>query len=202
MSQTRTAGSLRDRKREEIREKILSAVAALLAEHPDDDVSFDQVAASSGVSRRTVLNYFPEKEALFRAFWDWANERLDLHQWPQRPEELATLPLETFAAFDRIEGIVRAIQSARSGREMRLMVNDDRRRAYLAAMPEAPFGADPARHRQAAAIAQVLSSPHVWIALKDYWDMDGAEAGEAVSWAIGQLLGTNDFNKGKDDNDT
>lgn len=179
---------LRDQKRAATRQQILEAVAALLIQEPDSELPFDAIAKYAGTSRRTVLNHFPDKRALLKAFWGWVNERLELHQWPESEADLVDLPPQTFAAFDRIEGIVRAVQSSQSGREMRLMVNPERQRAYLEAMAGFAETTDPETFRRAAAVVQVLATPHVWTALRDYWDMDGVEAGEAVSWAVSVLL--------------
>jgi hypothetical protein len=38
--------------------------------------------------------------------------------------------------------------------------------------------------RRLAAILQLLSSASTWQALRDYWDMDGAEAAEAAALAV------------------
>jgi hypothetical protein len=46
---------------------------------------------------------------------------------------------------------------------------------------------DPDRDRLCAAI-QLLYSATTWATFKDYWNMDGAEAGKAASAAIAGLL--------------
>jgi AcrR family transcriptional regulator len=173
---------------EKTRRLILEAVGLLLEEQGDLGFAFDAIAKRADVSRRTVLNHFPDKNTLMKEFWLYANEKLELHQWPKDFDDLTKLPPATFMAFDGIEGIVRAIQSSESGRKMRLLVNEKRRDAYEAALSDQTL--DPQSARRTAAIVQALSSPHVWLALKDYWDMDGQEAGEAVAWAIQKLLAT------------
>jgi hypothetical protein len=46
----------------------------------------------------------------------------------------------------------------------------------------------PERARQVAAIVQVLMTANTWQALRDHWDLDGAEAAEAVAAALTLLF--------------
>jgi AcrR family transcriptional regulator len=55
---------LRDRKKRQTREAIAAAAARLFAKHGFDAVTTDDVAREADVSRQTVFNYFPTKEAL------------------------------------------------------------------------------------------------------------------------------------------
>jgi hypothetical protein len=47
---------------------------------------------------------------------------------------------------------------------------------------------DRASTRRVAAVLQLLTSAAAWQTLRDYWDMDGKEAGESVALAIELLL--------------
>ncbi len=55
---------LRERKRRETERQIRTAARHLFIEHGYDAVNVEQVAAEANVSRRTVFNYFPSKEAI------------------------------------------------------------------------------------------------------------------------------------------
>lgn len=178
---------LRQAQAEETRRRILAAVETLLQAEPEKPLSFDAVAAASGVERRTVFRHFPNKDALLAAFWTWLNQRVALRTWPETEADLRTMPAETFAGFDRHEGVIRAALASASGREMRMGVNADRQAAFRASLAAAARGVDPRRAEHAAAVAQLLYSASAWQSLKDYWGLDGREAGEAVSWAIGAL---------------
>jgi AcrR family transcriptional regulator len=178
---------LRQAQAEETRRRILAAVEQLLQAEPEKPLSFDAVAAASGVERRTVFRHFPNKDALLAAFWAWLNQRVALRTWPETEADLRTMPAETFAGFDRHEGVIRAALASASGREMRMGVNADRQAAFRASLAAASRGVDPKRAEHAAAIVQLLYSASAWQSLKDYWGLDGREAGEAVSWAIGAL---------------
>lgn len=76
---------LTDRKREAI-------VAAAIAEFRDNGyevTSMDKIAASAGVSKRTVYNHFPSKEELFaeilHELWASSVAQLDVSYTPDRP---------------------------------------------------------------------------------------------------------------------
>jgi AcrR family transcriptional regulator len=58
------ADGLRERKKRATREAIAQAAADLFAKHGFEAVTTDDVAREANVSRQTVFNYFPTKEAL------------------------------------------------------------------------------------------------------------------------------------------
>ncbi|MCC4634978.1 MULTISPECIES: TetR/AcrR family transcriptional regulator [Xanthomonas] len=75
---------LTDRKRH----AILEAAIAEFRQHGFDATSMDRVAATAGVSKRTVYNHFPSKDALFgeilRRLWQRSAEAVSL---PYRPDQ-------------------------------------------------------------------------------------------------------------------
>ena len=76
---------LTDRKRA----AILEAAVAEFRQSGYELTSMDRIAASAGVSKRTVYNHFPSKEALFaqilQALWERSVEGLDLAYRGDRP---------------------------------------------------------------------------------------------------------------------
>jgi AcrR family transcriptional regulator len=56
---------LRERKKQELRQRISDVATGLFLTRGFDDVSVSEVAAVAGVSKMTVFNYFPRKEDLF-----------------------------------------------------------------------------------------------------------------------------------------
>lgn len=55
---------LRERKKLEVRERLLDEARTLFAEDDPASVSVDRIAEAAGVSRATFFNYFPSKGAL------------------------------------------------------------------------------------------------------------------------------------------
>ena len=76
---------LTDRKRA----AILDAAVAEFRQSGYEATSMDRIAASAGVSKRTVYNHFPSKEALFaqilQQLWDRSIDGLDLAYRADRP---------------------------------------------------------------------------------------------------------------------
>jgi AcrR family transcriptional regulator len=61
---TRRGAGVRERRRQETRERIVEAAAELFADRGFDSVSVLQIAKRAGVVEKTVFNHFPVKEGL------------------------------------------------------------------------------------------------------------------------------------------
>src|SRR5690606_34682172 len=55
---------LRERRRREVRQRILHAARELLSERDVESVRADEIAERAGVSRATFFNYYPSKSDL------------------------------------------------------------------------------------------------------------------------------------------
>lgn len=92
-TEARPKDRLTDRKRQAI---VQSAIDEFRA-HGFGATSMDRVAATAGVSKRTVYNHFPSKEALFAEImiqlWDASAAQVDLAYTPDRPLRAQLLEL-------------------------------------------------------------------------------------------------------------
>jgi len=86
----------RSRKRLETRQKISDIATCLFVERGFDNVTVDEIAAASDVSRMTVFNYFARKEDMFYDVDDVA--RQDLLAAFDRSKK-GTSPLESLRQF-------------------------------------------------------------------------------------------------------
>jgi len=101
---------------------------------------------------------------------------------------LTALVRRCFPGFDALAPVVRELLIAPDRQVARLQNKSRRQRASLRLVRrEAPKFA-PAEGRRLAAVLQLLSQGATWQALREYWDMDGAEAAEASTLAIELLL--------------
>jgi AcrR family transcriptional regulator len=66
------AGGRRERRREEVRTRILEAALDLFAAHGYQATSVDQIADHADLARRTVFNHFPRKRDMLTV---WADQR-------------------------------------------------------------------------------------------------------------------------------
>jgi AcrR family transcriptional regulator len=64
-----TRPGLRERKKQQVRERISGVATMLFLERGFEAVSVAEIAEAAGVSKMTVFNYFPRKEDLFFDRW-------------------------------------------------------------------------------------------------------------------------------------
>lgn len=133
MSSLPAPARLTDRKRA----AILDAAVAEFRHSGYEATSMDRIAASAGVSKRTVYNHFPSKEALFaqilEQLWERSVEGLDLAYRSDRPlraqllelvkQKLRLLDDDNFADLARV-AIAAGIHSPERAREMVARMGD------------------------------------------------------------------------------
>jgi AcrR family transcriptional regulator len=177
--------SLQDARAAVVRDRVLAGVAELLA--AGKDLTYANVAAASAVGERTVYRHFPTRQDLMAAVVEWVNQRAGT-QRARTGEEAAEMVRNQFPTFDEVAPVVRVLLLAPEGLAARLHDNDERRAAALAVVDHDAPGLDATTHRRTAAAVQLLTSAAAWQTLRDYWDMDGAEAAETVAVALSMLL--------------
>jgi AcrR family transcriptional regulator len=186
-SETQT--SLRDHYREETRIRILDAAIAELSVGELESLTMAGVAARAGVTERTVFRHFPSRDALISAVLPRMQMRVGSKGFPQSADALIGMPLSLFPEFDKEEGLVRASTFSAAGREVRLAANAERQKAMRACVRDAFPGIGEPELTRLAAIAQLIDSAFGWAVMKEFWGLDGAEAGLAASEALAVLLG-------------
>lgn len=186
---TATTATLRDAHRDLTRTRILEALIAEMQDAALDAITNAQIAARAGITERTFYRHFPTREALELGLWEWFSEnRLGRRRFPSTPDEAIAFPAPLFEGFDREEALVRWFVSSRKGQEIRLMVNDERKEAYLSVARLARPDLDEAAQRRLAGIVQLLDGSFAWQSLKDYWGFDAPEAAQAVTDVLEILL--------------
>lgn len=179
---------LRDRHKARTRENILGAVALCLENDGLANLSFAQIAREAGVGESTAFRYFPTREALLEAFWEWAPKAINRDQFPRTYEELSARLGPDFVSFDRRESLIRGMLASQVGKEARLKTNASRQKAFQELIDREVGPMPKAERQRLCAAVQLLYSASAWAAFKDYWDMDGREAATAATQAIGALL--------------
>jgi AcrR family transcriptional regulator len=179
--------SLRDARAGVVRERVLEGVAAVLA--AGDDLTFARVAKAAQVPERTVYRHFPTREALLTEVFHWANRRIGFEgDLPADRGDVVALVRRAFPGFDQIAPVIQELLAAPEGLVARLSDKDARQGAARAVVASEAPGLDPASARRVAAAVQLLTAAATWKTLRDYWDMDGAEAAEAAALALDLLL--------------
>lgn len=181
------AASLSDERAELVRRRVLEGVAEVLGQ--GEALTFAAVARAAGVPERTIYRHFPTREALLAAVFVWVNQRLGLDG--ERPSDAAGLARQVrqmFSGLDSMAPVARELLTTPEGQLARLAANPARQRATLAIVQNEAPGLERASARRLAAVLQLLTAASTWQALRDYWDMDGAEAAEASVLAAELLL--------------
>ncbi|SNQ48868.1 hypothetical protein FRACA_2860005 [Frankia canadensis] len=110
---------------------------------------------------------------------------------PPRPTGLpaaAAAVRQAFGGFDEVAPVVRELLRAPEGLLARLSDNERRREAALDLVRHEAPGLDETSARRLAAAVQTLTAASTWQSLRDYWDLDGAEAGEVAALAVEMLM--------------
>jgi AcrR family transcriptional regulator len=180
-----SAVPLREARQAVVRDRVLDGVAELLAQ--GEDLTYAKVATAAGVPERTVYRYFPTRQDLMTAVVAWVNERTGRPRGTTRDEAIE-LVRQLFPIFDEMAPVVREVLMAPEGLAARLDGNDDRQAAAIALVNHEAPALDDATTRRVAAVVQLLTSAASWQTLRDYWDMDGDEAAEAVAVTLTMIF--------------
>lgn len=183
--------SLRDAHKDLTRERILEAVVDCLNDEETEDLKIEDVAAKAGVTKRTVYRHFATRDDLLKASWPAMQRRVGLPGggFVTSADQVSTIALSLFPAFDKLAGAVRASAFSRAGREIRMAVNEQRKAGFLASVKDARPDLDKHELLRLAATVQMLNSAFAWAVMRDFWGLTGEEAGRAVSEATHVLLG-------------
>jgi AcrR family transcriptional regulator len=180
---------LRAHQKEQTREMILAAVAAILAKDSTEAATIGEVARVAGITMRTVFRHFATREELLSAFWRWQLEQTGGRTilGPESLEGLLERIKEFFESLDAEENLIRAVISSPEGREIRKQANQIRLEKMLDFVRSlVPELSKRERHEVAAGIITV-SSVLSWLFMRDNCGYDGKRAGEAAALSV-QLI--------------
>ena len=187
MPETPAAAPLRDQKKQQARDQILDAFIGLMTEGAAD-LSHDAVAERTGLGRRTVYRYFPDRGSLMDAALlhvrELAGVRVD---YPTSAEELLETLEPIYTGFDAIAPIITMLRTTPQGRQLRLAQNRQRVRSYTAALADAVGELPPEDRKLAIAMLQVLHTTP-WLEMRDHWGLSGQQIARATGWAARTLL--------------
>ena len=187
MAATATFPNLREAKKDELRARLLDTFIAMMSE--DESVlNHDALAERTGVGRRTVYRYFPDRSALMDAALARVRELAGPGvTYPRTPEELVETLEPIYAGFDAIAPIAIMIRSTPQGRALRLGQKSQRVSSYTDALAEAVKDLPAEDRKLATAMLQVLHTTP-WLEMRDHWDLDGKQIARATGWAVRTLL--------------
>jgi AcrR family transcriptional regulator len=179
--------TLSDERAQLVRKRILAGVVSRL--RAGKGWTFATVAEAAGVPERTVYRYFPSREDLLHALFESVNAQMGLAQpLPREAGELTHLVRRAFGTFDEMSPVVHELLVSPEGKRARLRNKAARQRAALELVRASAPKLEASATRRLAAVFQLLSSASAWQTLRDFWDLSGEEAAEAVALAIELLV--------------
>ncbi len=175
--------------REEVRRRIEDALLECMASGQMHRLNHDALAEMTGVSRRTVYRYFPDREALMKALWHRTVEVQGPRGGMPRDAEAVLSRLEdVFTAFDRNAQAMIVATSTLEGRAVRNAMKAERDAGWRKALAKETERLPELDRKMALGVIQLLSTGLAWRELRDQWDLDGAHIAAACRWAIATLL--------------
>lgn len=172
----------------ESQQQILSTLVDLLVDREGGEVTFDEIAAASGISVRTIFRFFKDKESLHEALEQYLIQYLS-----EGREQLDKMTMPEFGSyvfklFDRHEKLVRAYLFSPFGhkarRRFRKMMNELVVRKILM---ESKVGSAKEHHIRAAFIATLVNA-HIWNDMHKDFGFSGADVADTIQWAVHALL--------------
>jgi AcrR family transcriptional regulator len=177
----------RELKKDEMRTRIADALIDLLAEGRMD-INHDLIAERTGVARRTVYRYFPDRETLLAGATDRVRELAGPRvTFPTCEADLTDTLHDVYTGFDSIAPIATLVRSTPQGRAMRKAGNDVRQARYRAAAADLVKDLPPEDRDLATAVLQVLHTTP-WLEMRDHWGFSGEQIAKATGWAMRTLM--------------
>lgn len=177
----------REQKKEEVRTRIADALIELLAEGRMD-INHDLIAERTGLGRRTVYRYFPDRETLLAGATHRVRELAGPRvAFPQTEADLTDALHDIYTGLDRIAPITTLVRSTPQGRAMRMADSGRRVDAYTQVAADLVKDLPPEDQRLATAVLQVLHTTP-WLEMRDQWGLDGEQIAKATGWAMRTLI--------------
>ncbi|SDB91400.1 transcriptional regulator, TetR family [Sanguibacter gelidistatuariae] len=113
-------GSLHEH-REQTRQRLFTALSALMAERGFDAISFADIASAAGVGRTAVYNHFSDKEALLMGFITFETERYV--ETLKRSLEGVEDPLQQLRTYVRAQARLKRVFHLAPGPDLRTVLS-------------------------------------------------------------------------------
>lgn len=182
-----------DPRAERSRERIMDALADVVADKGVAGFSVQEVADRAGVSHRTVYRHYDSREALLDGYARWLDERLVESGGATGVDDADSMPSAvetTFRVFDGLGALVEALVVVSTGTRSRVTRRQERTHEFRRAL-DASEALTHLPESEAAAITaliRTLASSDTWFQFRHQHDLDGERAGRVVAWALRTLI--------------
>lgn len=167
---------------------ILQTLVKLLVEKKGAEVTFEEIAESTGISERTIYRFYKNKEELHRELNVYLTGYLR-----EGVENIGAMKIPAFAKysfelFDRYEDLFTAYVTSTFGQEARRVFRQKLNLAIIEKiLAERGITLDVETHRRLAVIVSLISAK-VWHDVRVDFGFNGKEMAGPIEWAVQTLL--------------
>jgi AcrR family transcriptional regulator len=175
--------------RESVQQRIEDTLLGFMAKGETQRLNHDSVAEGTGLSRRTVYRYYPDRDALLKALWARTTRAAGPGVGiPKDAGEILRRLKEVYTGFDRNADAMMVALTTAEGRAVRNAVKAERVAGWREALAKETEALPAPDRTWVLAAIQLLSTGLAWREMRDQWDMDGEQIAAACGWAIRTLL--------------
>ncbi len=180
--------SLRKEKADQTQKHIIETYVNLLAERRGADVSIEELAATSKISQRTVFRLFKDKDALYRATDLYIEQFVKASFQKIQQTDILSFTKDVFNLFEEHENLMMAYMFSSFGVTTREIFRKRLNKLLIDQIIAAKNLKISRLIETRLAVIVTLINVKIWHDIRSDFKHSSKEIGQAVSWAIENLI--------------
>ena len=180
--------SLRKEKADQTQKHIIETYVNLLAERRGEDVSIEELAATSKISQRTVFRLFKDKDALYRATDLYIEQFVQVSFQKIQQTDILSFTKDVFNLFEEHENLMMAYMFSSFGVTTREIFRKRLNKLLIDQIMAAKNLKITRLIETRLAVIVTLINVKIWHDIRSDFKHSSKEIGQAVSWAIENLI--------------
>ena len=180
--------SLRKEKVDKTQKHIIETYTNLLAERRGADVSIEELAAASKISQRTVFRLFKDKDALYRATEIYIEQFVQVSIQKIQQTDILSFTKDVFNLFEKHENLMMAYMFSSFGVKTREIFRKKLNKLLIDQIVAAKHLKLTRVLETRLAVIVTLINVKIWHDIRSDFKHSSKEIGQAVSWAIENLI--------------
>lgn len=189
---SKTKSPLRELQKDHVREMVMEALGQKLASGGLNSISMAAVAKEAGIGLRTLYRYFPSKAMLIKELHKWSAAKIHggthQHIRMNTPEDFIVRRREGFMSFDRQPNLMKAYLVSEIGRQVKAVAIKGALTDVDTSLGEITSGLSERKAKRVKAAMHLIFSGDAWQFYREYWKIDGKEAGATSGWIAKLIL--------------
>ena len=180
--------SLRKEEADQTQKHIIETYVNLLAERRGEDVSIEELAATSKISQRTVFRLFKDKDALYRATDLYIEQFVQVSFQKIQQTDILSFTKDVFNLFEEHENLMMAYMFSSFGVTTREIFRKRLNKLLIDQIMAAKNLKITRLIETRLAVIVTLINVKIWHDIRSDFKHSSKEIGQAVSWAIENLI--------------